>query len=169
MKLLLLFLSLLPVAAHAVNGSGNVSSVKQLCGSAISVPTNDVSYISLHAFRIPSSTNGVTPLYRDGVQYQVPNNKNFLVECVEWGSDTGSQTGNMQLISGTTGAGTVGGTVTYEFGATSIYAWPVTSANTIHTKGHNYRFDENLFPGIQGSTTPSHWAIVHGREVDDLP
>jgi len=110
--------------AHAGNGSGNVSSVKGangvVAGSAtspcLSIADTDTSYITLHAFREGSSTNGIRAFYKDGVQYQVSSGKTFVTACLAYTSNTQSD-GNFQLLSGTTaGSGAPGGTIVYELG-----------------------------------------------------
>lgn len=147
---------------------------RTLCGGAIVLTeTNAKSYISLTAYRIASSTNGAVNAYRDGVVYQVPTNKNFLVECVEW--STGTAAVNVfQLLSSTSTSTNAGypnvpsGTVVYENNGTSLYGWAATTANVWYTKPFIYRFDEDTYPGIQAATSPITTVILHGREVDDL-
>lgn len=147
---------------------------RTLCGGAIVLTeTNAKSYISLTAYRIASSTNGAVNAYRDGVVYQVPTNKNFLVECVEW--STGYAAVNVfQLLSSTATSTNAGfpnapsGTVVYENNGTSLYGWAATTANVWYTKPFIYRFDEDTYPGIQAATSPITTVILHGREVDDL-
>lgn len=155
------------ITAQAAYSPGIVPSFS-LCGSLYANST-DTSTFSVHCFRPASSTNGANVCYKDNAPYQVPANKNFRVECVEYASSSAGNE-NMQLCQGTGVSGTdpknPSGTL-YQFGSTSLYGWSVLAASTWYSKPFVYFVDENNYPCIQGSTAPSHEAILHGREITD--
>ena len=167
-RFLVLFLLFFAYDARAAFSLGTVPSFS-LCSSLYATPSDNTVF-SIHCFRPASSTNGVNVCYKNGAPYQVPTDKNFRVECVEYSSSSAGNE-NMQLVAGTSVSGTdpknPGGTITYEFGSTSIYGWPVLAASTWYSKPFVWFIDEALYPGIQGSTAPSHEAILHGREIND--
>lgn len=161
MKYLSLILALLiPTAAFAGNGSGNVSNVLGLGSfgsvgpsSFISIPSTATVFTIFAGDSSTVTTGNFYPFYKDGVAFQAGANgtRCFNLVIIPTTANT-----SIQLVSATASfafnAGSLTGGV-FQGGATGKYLVPTQAAATQTTWSGIYKFGASTYGGFQAGNT----------------
>ncbi len=156
----------------APSGSGNISAITTLGGvnttDNLNIPnSNPEGYFSIYTGQSITGAN-VTPLYKNGVAYQVTAGKTFVASKVC--GAVGSANARFQLISATASFANNATTASltgpvYQGGAAGGTVLALTTSNVFACFSINYSFSASTYVGIQGDSSTSQNVIVTGKEI----
>ncbi len=174
MKKLTFFLAIILFyeSSFAATGSGNISSVTSMGGvnttDAINTAnSNPDGYFQVFTGRSITAPN-VGPLYKNGVAYQVPNGKTFVVNKICASSSQSSVRAQLITASASFINDVAVGTLTsplYQGGSSGADVITLGSTNVFTCFSAFFSVTQNLYLGFQGDTTTGYNLIVTGKEI----